>query len=240
MNDRTCISYWFPLIESAGLPVPRTITTRIDFSLLPLLGGETPAGFLDFVDRLQGYAVAVGLPAFLRTGHGSGKHQFRECCFVGSINCIPQRVLNLVEWSECVDFMGLPTNVWAVREYLPVHPLYHCTRFGGMPVVKELRLFVDGANVVYEAPYWPADALRQGEPDDPAWEESYAADHTWTGADLDEARRLASAAGAACGGIWSVDVLTTERGLYVTDMAEAERSYGYKPELFGGSRRLTK
>jgi len=35
---------------------------------------------------------------------------------------------------------------------------------------------------------------------------------------------LATQAGKAVGGAWSVDILETERGWYVTDMAEAHKS----------------
>ncbi len=40
-----------------------------------------------------------------------------------------------------------------------------------------------------------------------------------------EIRSLASRAGAAIGGAWSVDILETTRGWFVTDMAEAHKSY---------------
>ena len=43
---------------------------------------------------------------------------------------------------------------------------------------------------------------------------------------------LASQAGKACGGQWSVDLLETDRGWYITDMAEAVKSYGYDKEKF--------
>jgi hypothetical protein len=41
---------------------------------------------------------------------------------------------------------------------------------------------------------------------------------------------LANAAGRAVGGAWSIDVLETRRGWYVTDMAEAASSWHEWPE----------
>lgn len=38
---------------------------------------------------------------------------------------------------------------------------------------------------------------------------------------------MACKCGELCGGKWSVDVLLTRKGYYVTDMAEAEKSYGW-------------
>ena len=43
-----------------------------------------------------------------------------------------------------------------------------------------------------------------------------------------ELRNLASAAGKAVGGEWSVDILETRRGWYITDMAEAYKSWHWK------------
>jgi len=50
--------------------------------------------------------------------------------------------------------------------------------------------------------------------------------------ELSELHELASQAGKACGGQWSVDLLETDRGWYITDMAEAVKSYGYDKEKF--------
>jgi hypothetical protein len=40
-----------------------------------------------------------------------------------------------------------------------------------------------------------------------------------------EPNTFAKAAGCAVGGAWSVDILETKRGWFVTDMAEAEKSF---------------
>jgi hypothetical protein len=40
-----------------------------------------------------------------------------------------------------------------------------------------------------------------------------------------ELDQIAIAAGAALGGAWSVDILETKRGWFVTDMAEAGKSW---------------
>ena len=70
-------------------------------------------------------------------------------------------------------------------------------------------------------PYWPAEALERGGVADP---ESLA-QRLSECADEEQVRELAARAGAAVGGAWSVDVLETERGWFVTDMAEAQKSW---------------
>jgi hypothetical protein len=121
--------------------------------------------------------------------------------------------------------MGLPVNVWAVRELLPTMPIGACPDYEGMPVCREFRLFVHDAEFRCCHPYWPLDALEQGgfatdTTDD--WYEHFCALHA---AETAEIRDLASRAGAAVGGDWSVDVLDTKHGWYVIDMAHATRSF---------------
>ena len=234
--DKNCLSYWFPRIKAAGLPVPETRIVRTKVDLTPLDG--LPPGSSEFLSRLSEAADAIGYPVFLRTGHGSGKHEWTRTCCVTEPKQLGQHVYNLVEWSCMVDMAGLPTNVWAVREMLPTTPLF--TAFRGMPICREFRVFVDGPEVVCEHPYWPPKALVQGFPRKQSVQWGLDEDIRqlpenfdrlyWDLCSLPEGDRrkvtqLASLAGAVLGGKWSVDVLETKRGWYLTDVAEADRSF---------------
>jgi hypothetical protein len=128
-----------------------------------------------------------------------------------------------------VDMMGLPHDVWVVREMLPTQPVFHCKFYGNMPVVREWRYFVDGARVAYGIPYWPEEALRQGEPDVANWESFIPRLHEEPGSKVEE---LAYLVGERIGGQWSVDVLECGNDWYVTDMAIASRSYGFDADKF--------
>ncbi len=101
-------------------------------------------------------------PVFLRTGHGSGKHNWESSCHVPRAGAVPQRVVNLIKWSEMVDFLGLPYRFWAVRELLPGDPVAVLPRYGNMPLVKELRAFVWDGRVLCVHPYWPREAVAEG------------------------------------------------------------------------------
>ncbi len=144
-----------------------------------------------------------------------------------------------------VDFLGLPTDVWAVRELLPTRPLCHLPCYDGMPLVPEVRCFIENGEVVCWHPYWPEGAIREGfprecenprsllDPSVPAvfrsklpenFEEIVRACH-----DLDPSEFLPIAQRVAdhfrADGAWSVDLLPTDRGWFVTDMALAEESF---------------
>ena len=225
MTDKNCLSYWFPKIEAASLPVPKTIVVRTDLPLSSILDGDAVDGWDAFIDELRAAAERIGYPIFLRTGHGSGKHEWRRTCHVPDAEAMPHRVARLVEWSEMAGVLGLPTNVWAVREMLPTMPQF--TAFLGMPICREFRLFVRDAEVLCCHPYWTKKSLEEGMRKRPAvWDQGYECLCYLQVSDEALMVDLASRAGAAVDRqYWSVDVLETARGWYVTDMALAENSF---------------
>ena len=153
---------WFPLVEAAGIPVPRTRIVTTGIELVNLLDGIAVPGWEDFTGEVRDAATEMGFPCFLRTGHGSGKHQWRDTCFLRRPEHVAAQVAMLVDWSYAVDFLGLPTHTWVVRELLPVEAPF--TAFKGMPVSKERRYFVNDGVVVGHHPYWPPGAVAEGDP----------------------------------------------------------------------------
>jgi len=234
-EDRTALSWWFPRIQAAGLPVPRTEIVEMpapaQHAAYCIVAGEQPgqddmAAFRAFTSMIEDRAKAFGAPLFLRTDHTSGKHGWKDTCYVERATAIDRHVLHIVEYSEMAGIMGLPYDRWALRELLPVKPVGVCPTYGDMPVVREWRCFVEDRSVYCRHPYWPMHALEDG---------------GWIGSEADykelcstgpldgrlcrEIFQWAWNAGAAVGGAWSVDILETATGLFVTDMAEADKSY---------------
>lgn len=232
--NRNCLSYWFPKLAAAGLPVPRTRIVRADIDLTPLCDGKEPEGFAEFLDRLRLAALAISDvgPWFLRTGQGSGKHDWKHTCHVTHTDRLGFHVRNLVEWSHMVSIFGLAHDVWAVREMLPVTPVATLTRYGDMPLVREVRAFVEDGKVACIHPYWPEGSIRQGM--DRTASEAVAM-AVVSGAKLSRAEALPALLLAenvapvfAGDGAWSVDLLETRNGWYVTDLAEAHCSYHWE------------
>lgn len=228
VND---MAHWFPPLEAAGLPVPRTVLVPYDGDDLSLLlDGRRPRAWVELVDGLRHAGAVVGWPMFLRTGHGSGKHEWERTCHVPSAAEVPARVAALVEWSALADLMGLPTRTWAAREMLDGDVLCRCAAYGGMPVVREFRLFVRDDAVEHLQPYWPEDAVAAGRPDDPAWRWRLGQAARLAPRTTEALRNLAlRAVDAQGGGFWSVDLFRARRGWFVTDMAEGDRSFRYEP-----------
>lgn len=238
--DKTSMSYWFPLIEAAGLPVPKTkfvdMTDTCRRIIWDIFDGKDSGNATTepFFSDISVAASEVGYPCFLRTDHTSDKHSWKKTCFLESKHDIPRHICAIAEFSECV---GLPWDTWAVRELLPTIPYGTCPRYDDFPVCKEFRFFVNKGEVVCWHSYWPLKALQDGE-----WEVD--ADEKFAYAELchvdykalDHLKSLASRAGIACGGSWSIDILETENGWIITDMAEAYKSYHWEGCEFDGSK----
>jgi len=240
VTNKTALSYWFPKIEAAGVPVPRTKLLKMPVAAQEDVwalfdGKDGPDGgkaMKQFIAGVAAAAAEFGFPFFLRTDMTSGKHDWEHTCFVSSAASVLQCILNIVEFSECADMMGLPWDAWAVREFLPTMPLGVCPRYGNMPVCREFRFFVDGGKVTCVHPYWPRHALEQGGAD--MSDAEYGRLCECTVPEGIELCAMAEKAGRAVDGAWSVDILETRRGWFVTDMAEARKSFHWEGCQNGG------
>lgn len=224
--NKTCMSYWLPKLEAAGLPTPRTKMLQMPRAafedIFRLFDGEPMQGAAQpFLDAVVAAATEIGFPVFLRTGLTSGKHSWEDTCYFSSPDRVVHHVASIVEFSEIVDFIGLSCEWWAIREFLPTMPITVCPSYSNMPVCREFRFFVDDGAVKCWHPYWPLEALEIGGAPDAESAVALLAQNDCVA----ELNTLAAKAGAAVGGAWSVDLIETQRGWFITDMAEASKSY---------------
>jgi hypothetical protein len=215
-----CLSYWYPLIKGL-VPTPRTEIVRSG-DLSALFDNKLPECWETFQAEIDLARANIGGDCFLRTGQGSGKHNWSRTCFLPKNDSVISHVAALIDWSMLVDFMGLPCDVWCVREMLPTSPIGVCPRYSGMPVCREFRFFAEAGQVKCFHPYWPLGALIEG---------GFAADlpegwyEQFCKLDDTEPKRLAEIVSNSVPGAWSIDILETKRGWFVTDMAVAQQSY---------------
>lgn len=218
--DKNCLSYWWPLI-APHVPTPRTEIIRSG-NLFALFDDKIPDGWGALLAEINVARDKIGGDCFLRTGQGSGKHNWSRTCFLPPTANIAHHVSELVHWSEMVDFMGLPSDVWCVREMLPTSPIGVCPRYGDMPVCREFRFFAESGEMKCFHPYWPLEALIEGGMSTDGHGDWY---QEFCRLDDPEPRRLAEIVSKVVPGAWSIDILETKRGWFVTDMAEADRSF---------------
>ena len=237
----SCLTQWFPLIRDAGVPVPKTEIVETDLELIHICDGMEAflkridqGAYTAFLSSLRNACRSVSEdgPWFLRTGHFSGKHNWENTCYVTDLDRLERHVSYLVNDSMLVDFLGLPTNFWVVRAFLPTKPLGWLTAYGGMPLCREFRCFVSNGEVVCIHPYWPRKAIIEGF-EYPCPGEDTISDLYFRSSSLgpDERGRilkLALQVATVVPGDWSVDILDTKDGWYVTDMAVAHESFHWE------------
>jgi hypothetical protein len=165
---------------------------------------------------------------------------------VESLENVTAHVTNLVEYSASCSLLGLPCDVFAVREMLPTEPIAFLPRYGGMPLVTEVRAFVAGGEVLCTHPYWPPDSILQGlyvnaDKIDPRRDGLDTAIALASAIPMDEIKAvwelLTRAAGAfyeagvrdgTAQRVWSVDILQTAdpaRPWVITDCALGDLSF---------------
>ncbi len=227
MIDRACLSYWFPKLLELGVAVPDTRIVRTELALDEGLEGPMPRGFKVFLSELHAAALEVGgYPAFLRTGHGAAKHGWQQTCRVPSEVYLDRHVMRIVEWSAMTDFVGLSTNVWAMRRMLRLRSSF--TAFDNFPVNIERRYFVEAGAVICHHSYWPPAAVAEGKPDDSHWKAKLTKMNVESPAEVAHLTRLSEqvARGFLGDGAWSLDWALDEDGTWIAiDMAPAERSF---------------
>lgn len=222
------LASWFPILRD--LPVKTPTTKWIELSdeehsqLWGVLDGKRTLirSIASSLQRMASDAPEVSYPLFLRTGQGSGKHHWSTTCHVDRAREMEAHIAKLVEWSAVVDPMGLPIDVWAIREMLPVRSIG--TIFDGLPLVPEIRVFLRDRQVVCAHDYWPLGALRQGG----ATQEQidmYRLKQKTVRHRMERWRAYSEVVANAFPGFWSLDWLWTERGWYAIDMAPGARSY---------------
>ena len=222
--NRNSALIWFPAIEAAGLPVPRTIMVPYSHrDILPIFDGEAVPEFIRLQAEVEKAALEIGVPAFLRTDLCSAKHSGPRSYLISNAAACGQQVFETLEDVEMKFFMEREgPQTMMVREFLDLDATF--TAFHGLPIAREWRIFADGEHVICRHPYWPEEAL-EGHVTEPGWEAQLAALHVWPeGAGLEA---MAVTAAKTCGGAaWSVDFARDKGGKWwLIDMALSGDSY---------------
>lgn len=159
-SDRALSSASFWLETAMELaPAPRTIVIALEHTLDPFMDNIDPLDWPIIRKKIEKAANRLGWPCFLRTDFTSGKHNWEACCGgLLSPEDIRDVVVNLVHFSGIIDH---PVGSLLARELLPTLPAFHA--FGGTPVTREFRLFTNHGVIEHVQPYWPEDAIRDGE-----------------------------------------------------------------------------
>lgn len=218
-DELNSIAFWHPRLHRLGFPTPDTILIHNNINLEPLAYNEIVEGMDDLVDNIDRAANKIVYPVFLRTGLLSGKHDWKDSCYLKTREDIFGHILKLVETSALATIDRFsPCDFFAVREFLKTEPVF--TYFSGeMPITVERRLFIRDGRVECNHPYWFAEVFEGIEPDKIRQITELSAK------DEKELRSMGEYVSRNFDGWWSCDFLKTKDGWYLTDMAIGEASY---------------
>jgi len=149
---------WFPPIQAAGLPVPRTMFVEYEpMSLWPICDGQEPRA--DFpIEKLKETAALMGYPLFVRTDLASAKHDGPKSYRANSEADLLRCLGRTFEDNACKDIVDF-TRCWMLREFLTIGHSF--TAFGGLPIGREWRFFADQDGLKCHHFYWPEEAFEK-------------------------------------------------------------------------------
>ncbi len=218
-NRLSSLSYWFPKISKLGILVPKTIIVSCNHEdIMKAYYGEQEID-MTFIEELMRAANNLKYPIFMRTDLSSGKHNWKNTCYVESIDRLIPNLFLLSEYNEIGRFHY--TSI-VIREFLQLETSFSAFP-GHMPINIERRYFIREGRVICHHPYWPQEAFK---------DYGY---HDLTNLNMESEEEislltlLAEKVAAVLPEYWSVDFAKTKQNeWYLIDMAVGEHSYHWK------------
>ena len=155
-HRESSMSYWWPKIQDLDVPQPRTICVPVDEqSMINTIDG----GPIPNLDEMRQAVRKIGSPTFLRNNITSGKHSWKDTCYLKNPDDLPAHVYESIE-SALMTSMG-ETKIDALffREFLDLEPVGFSCFSGNMPISKEVRCFVRDGMLECMHPYWFAEVF---------------------------------------------------------------------------------
>jgi hypothetical protein len=235
--NRNSMLLWYPQIKDLPIPQPQTLILRIPFDvLLGWIEGPIPK---DHQELITGFAERLGYPVFIRTDVSSGKHLWKDTCFVENKGRLFANIQRLIEDNQCASLSGLFCNALVFRKFIDMDSRF--TAFQGLPICPERRYFINNGEITDHFPYWPEQAII--DPSISEWKQELAKANAETADEIELLSGYAKSVSEVMEGEWSVDFCRGRDGKWwMIDLACAEDSWrpdkkkGVKMDLNGFQR----
>jgi hypothetical protein len=223
LEEESSLLVWYPRIEGK-IPTPKTTVLKLTVDerreLYKIMDGNPVNPVLEGV--IRNAADRMDVPFFFRSDQASGKHQWKDTCYVTDKSKIMNHLANLIEFHEMAGIIGIRFDALVFREYLPLQSKF--TAFNGMPVAPEWRYFIRDGKPVCEHFYWAKDAIRNPSVKD--WEKLHDGMQILSQEDENTLEKYATIFAENNPGYWSVDfALTRDKGWVLIDAARGEISW---------------
>lgn len=239
MSEESSMLFWWPKIQGLDIPVPKTRMLMMPkFNIFELIGSKPCSD--EMAEMMRKFTVDLKLiarevqrnkddPVFMRSDQCSGKHEWKNTCFVEDVNDIRKHLLRLMEYNEMVGWMSFTDKAIAVREFIPLESSFVAFH-GLMPVAKERRYFVRDGVVECRHEYWIEAAIRQGlegmNLPESEWLHQLRALNQQSNYEIGLLTKYAESVGKELGNYWSVDFAKAKDGRWLLiDLARGELSF---------------
>ena len=215
---------WYPKIKDLPIPQPKTeMIFFTDKELKILINENVPKSV---VDKVKAVCDRMGYPCFLRTDLASGKHDWKDSCFIDGKSDLRKHIFEVVSFNLCADIMGLDFKALAVREFIPMDSRFTAF-YGDMPVNPERRYFIKDGKVLCHHPYWIEEAIEDSKPPSiPNWRDIAKELNTETEEEIKLLTGYAKMVAKQFEGFWSVDFCKAKDGRWILiDMASGDKSW---------------
>ena len=102
---KNSLLYWYPLIKDLGIKTPETeivVLNKQSSELMGIMDGDW-SSIEPQMPEIISAARKIGFPLFMRTDEYSGKHQWKNTCYVEKEEDLNSHIYDLFEGSFCAD-----------------------------------------------------------------------------------------------------------------------------------------
>lgn len=231
-SNPTAFLNWFSSVQKLNIPAPETEVVQVPLDVQRMIQSiESEAdqkavfeALKPFADKIREFGGQHGYPVFIRNSLFSGKHSWRNTCFVKDANAPIEAQITSIFYEWAMVGWGQYACDLVIRKFIPADAPF--SAFLDMPITKEFRFFArDGALEGFQ-PYWPAGALETANPSKDGWREDLERLHLCDAVLMEQMKEYARSITEVLGGYWSVDFLIdTDGNPWLIDMAEGDKSF---------------
>jgi len=224
--NKDSLLFWWPRIQYLPIPMPRTEIFPVDRDLL-LDAIDDPQLLMPFMPEISATASKIGYPLFLRTDQASGKHDWKNSCYVPNEEALRDHILKVIEFNEIADIFGLQYEALVFREFIELDWKFKAF-WGEMPVARERRYFIKDSGILCHHPYWIEDAIARASPwiQESNWRELLKDLNTETNGEVKLLTEYSTEVASLLEGYWSIDFAHAKDGRWILiDIATGENSW---------------
>ena len=219
---------WYPKIKDLPIPQPKTEVYIFPEEDLNFIYHEN---FKLNMEEINKVANKIGYPLFVRTDLASGKHYWKQSCYVEKEEDLKKHIIEVLEFNLTADILGLNFKALFFREFIPMDSKF-LAFFGDMPVNPERRYFIKDKKIQCHHPYWIEEAIEKGTDANKLpvnWNEISKEMNKETKEEINLLSGYAKQIAEIFDGYWSIDFCKAKDGeWYLIDMATGESSWHEK------------